>query len=105
MAKKTKTDDRLLELIRLYEEVCAEINPLEKDKKEYWTEIKDLMGDTEEKVVPGFGLVTYKNDKDKEVVEVDRESFEKENPKLYKKYVKVKVVPGNRRLVLKGMEE
>ena len=104
MAKKTKTNDELLDAIRKYEELAADICPIEKEKKAQWATIQRLMGETEEKVVPGFGLVTYKHDKDREVVTVDP-SFAEEQPKLYKKYVKVEFKQGARRLVLKGMNE
>jgi len=104
--KKTSTsEDRMLEAIREYEEVSAELKPLSNQKDSLWKEIKELMGESEEKIVPGFGKVTYGYDKDKEVVEFDREAFQAAEPKLYKKYVKVKQVKGSRRLILKGLEE
>lgn len=103
-ANPVRTDDaKILDLIRIYEEVMAELHPLDKQKKQIWEDIKELMGKAEEKIVPGFGKVTFKFDKDKKVQELDFDLFKKEQPKLYKKYVKEETTKGARRLVLVGM--
>jgi len=107
MAKKKKStsEDRMLEAIREYEEVSAELKPLEDKKTELWEEIKRLMGNSQEEIVPGFGKVTFKYDKNKPVYEVDWEVFKKEQPKIYKQYVVEDTKKGSRRLILKGLEE
>jgi len=104
--KKLETrEDRMLDAIREYEEVSAELKPLADKKDALWTELKELMGASEEKIVPGFGKVTYGYDKDKPIREIDWDVFKEEQPKIYKKYVVEDTKKGSRRLILKGMEE
>jgi len=113
MAKK----DVLLELVKQYDRIRSEHTQLGKDKDELSTQIKGLIGDAVEVPVDGW-RVSYRYDKDKEVVSFDEETFKKKDPKKYtqytemlaeiaalsKKYTKTKVVSGSRRLLIESLE-
>ncbi len=114
MAKK---DNVLLELVKQYDRLRTEYNQIGKDKDEVNGQIKQILGDAVEADVPGY-RVTFKYDKDKEVVSFDEEKFEKNDPKKYqqylgmleeiklisKKYTKTKTIPGARKLIVESEE-
>ena len=99
------TESQFKRLITMYEEAAGIAKSALQEKTEIWDKIKEMMGDEEEHELPGYGSITFHYDKDKEVVEFDREAFKKAEPKLYKKYVSVKIVQGARRLVLHPRED
>lgn len=94
----------LLELIRQFDKLRTEHSKLTKDKDECATQIKSLIGDRLDVPVAGY-RVSYRYDADKAKETIDLIKFAQEQPKLYKKYVKVETVPGPRRLVIQAVEE
>jgi hypothetical protein len=99
----SKKDEALLELVKQYDRVRTEHTVLTKTKDELSTQIKGIIGDRTDVPVDGY-RVSYRADPDKEVEKVDLVKFQKEQPKLYKKYVTVETKVGSRRLVIGAIE-
>ena len=100
----SKQEAALLALVKQFDVVRAEATRINKDKDTLSARIKTLIGDKEEVPLEGYS-VTYRHDSDREVVKFDQDRFQKEEPKLYKKYVKTETVSGSRRLIITSLEE
>lgn len=117
MSKKANVA-KLEHLFSDYDKARAEAKEAAKTQAELSTEIKEILGDTEEVDTPRF-VTTYKCDKDKEVESFDEEAFETKDPKGYarwqtmveeteklrKKFVKKTVVKGARKLIIVRKED
>ena len=120
MAKKDKAPSvkKLDELYDDYDQARTVAKEAEKDKKEAGDAIKTLLGETVEASTPRY-IVTYKHDADKEVETFDEEKFETKDPRGYerylaildeakqyaKKYTKIVVSKGARKLIVVAKEE
>lgn len=118
MAKKNKfTTKDLDNLYEIYDKARADAKEAEADKKEAGDAIREKLGETTEATTQNY-VVTYKYDADKEVEQFDEEGFEQKCPRGYerylalldeakqtaKKYIKVTVIKGARKLVVTRQE-
>jgi FMN phosphatase YigB (HAD superfamily) len=108
----------LNKLYDVYDEARRLAKEAEKDKVEASNEIKVLLGETVEASTDRY-IVTYKYDKDREDEVFDEEKFETKDPKKYqqyvdmleeikgltKKYTKIVVTKGSRKLIVTSKED
>lgn len=120
MAKKEpKLSGRTLDkLYEAYDNARRAAKEADAAKTDASNEIKTLLGETEEASTPNY-FVTYRYDKDRDVEVFDEEKFQEKDAKGYKqyqalldqvatitkKYTKVTVVKGARKLVVTAVAE
>lgn len=104
-------------LYRIYDKARTRANDAEQMKNDASDEIKALLGETTEASTPEY-IVTYRYDKDKEVVTFDEDAFMQKDPKAHtkyremlhtietvtKKYTKTTTVKGARKLLVQLVE-